>query len=112
MFVIAGEYNLNKKLGIVADRCAICGEVTLLRATKLARMDHAYFIPVSYRKQLGTVLACSECKGKSMCCPQSFSCFLPEKEARSLPLGEVLLRTNPHLAESISHRARLERESL
>jgi hypothetical protein len=112
MFVIAGEYNLDKKLGMVADRCTICGSVTLLSATKLARMDHAYFIPVSSRKQLGTVLVCSECKGKSVCSPQSFACFLPEKEARSLSLNEVLLRTNPRLAESMNHRARLERESL
>lgn len=110
MLVIAGDYNLDKDLGVVADRCAICGEIGLLRATKIVRLAHAYFIPIGSRRYLGATLACADCGGTAPCDLRKYADFVPRDEAQSLPIGEILLWTNPRLAETISHRALLEQE--
>ena len=108
--VVAGEYNLDKTLGWVAGRCAVCGQLTLLRAKNIVRQGHAWFIPIESRRLLYTELKCQQCGGKSSCEQKAFASFLPKEEANSLHFGEVLLRTNPGLANNIGNRARLEEE--
>lgn len=112
MLVIAGDYNLDKNLGAVADRCPICGEITILRVTKLVRLAHAYFIPVGARRYLGAIMACGDCGGTSPCEQQKYAGFVPYNDAKDMEIGEVMLRTNPRLAEAISRRALLEQELL
>ncbi len=52
MFIIAGESESEKKLGVVADKCLICGQVTVLRVTQIQGRPHIYLILPAWQNRL------------------------------------------------------------
>ncbi len=108
MFIIAGESESEKKLGVVADKCLICGQVTVLRVTQICRRPHIYLIPLGSAKPVATILTCNGCGGKATGGPHAFAQFLTEKQAKTMSVGEILEQTNPPLAKAIAYRAQLE----
>jgi hypothetical protein len=108
MFIVFGEYDTESEIGVVADTCRVCGDLNVLRASRIFRKSHVYFLPVGSGKVKDTLVTCAGCNGKASFEPTNSTEFLPEKEALSMSLGQILWKTNPTLAESTAFRMRLE----
>jgi membrane protein implicated in regulation of membrane protease activity len=111
VFIIHGTRTDEKKLGVVADECPVCGEVTSHRLSEFYRADHLYFIPMGRGELVGAVLTCMQCGREYGSAAGAYAAPLSEKEARSLEPRELLERTNPRLAQQIELRARWEQEA-
>jgi hypothetical protein len=112
VFIFWGEYERVRKQGVVADRCKGCSQITQLRVSRIYRVSHVYFIPLGSGKLHSTVAECTECGHKVPFRNEKYSRLVPENEADSLTVDEVLKKTNPPLARSTAELQQLEREAI
>ena len=80
MLIVWGETDSERQRGAVADRCSTCGDVAVLRVHDIYRKSHIYYIPLGSGRLIGTVLTCGNCGGKTLCNPEAYAQFLPEKQ--------------------------------
>ena len=110
MLVIHGTYSSEKQRGIVVDQCAHCNAPTIHRITQHFRTPHLYFVPLG-AQLFATTIGCIECGAKKSCPKKRYARTLAELEARSMRVGEILLKTNPELAKTIEYRTQLNEQA-
>jgi hypothetical protein len=111
VFIVHGTRTDEKKRGVVADNCRACGELTIHHLSEFYRRTHLYFIPLGRGELVGAVLTCTECGGKFDAAAGSYAELLCEEEARSMDVRDLVLRTNPRLAEAIAFRTGLKQDA-
>jgi hypothetical protein len=111
VFIFWGEYDKAKSRGMVADRCKGCGELTVMRVSHIYQVSHVYLIPLGSGKLRATVAECTECGHKAPFRDDKYPRLVPEEEADSLTITEVLRQTNPRLAKAKDEREQLERQA-
>ncbi|VTU00760.1 unnamed protein product [Gemmataceae bacterium] len=108
MFIVWGELNVEKRLGVAADKCPLCSRVSLVNVVGVYRKQHIYYIPLGSGTLAATVLTCQDCGGKMTCATHPYSRLLPHSQAGAMHVGEVLEQTNPSQAKAIVSRMQLE----
>jgi membrane protein implicated in regulation of membrane protease activity len=108
MFILHGHYDRERPQGMVADKCDYCGEVTLFQLTQHFRVPHVYFIPLGKGDLIDSVLECTECGRRAATRLVDYVRVIPEKQARTLSLAEIMEETNPRLAELAAALAQLD----
>lgn len=95
MIIIWGEYNKQNNLGMVADYCGQCLEVTRFKVVDHRRVSHVYYIPSGNGTRIMLCRTCCTCDITYECKKKDYAEILPMIEGREMPIGELLLRTNP-----------------
>ncbi len=107
MFFVWGPHSSVSDLGVVADLCPQCAAVTPCRVFGKVEGAHIFFIPVaSGITELAAV--CGHCQKRFRCDINRYKTILPEFEAFSLSVEELLDRTNPTLKAKIEWSTKCE----
>jgi hypothetical protein len=97
-----GRKRWPQNLGAVADWCETCQRVQAFTVTNYWESAHVCGISVGRHVLAETLRDCWDCGSEFYSHPEEYDGFLPESEAKQLPSGELLRRTNARL------QARLE----
>jgi hypothetical protein len=111
MWLIYGHTERRKRRGIVADECPLCEDVRPFLVTEHYVVSHLYFIPLGRGRLQASVRRCQACQGAFACDSTLYDQFLSVRQARTLPIDELLEQTNPNLARAREARLQLEREA-
>jgi hypothetical protein len=107
MWFVWGPSTGVKELGVVAEQCPICKCISPCRLVGRFEGFHVYFITMA-ASVTKTACTCSLCGGQF---PGEFWRYgspVPPALADSMPIEELIKRTNPGLKDRIEHEQKLE----
>src|SRR5262249_45583734 len=89
-----------RDVGVMAERCPHCERITACLLRSVQSGFSLFFLKTfaSFREASGF---CTECHKAFHCDTWRYACVVPVKEARGLAIEELLIRTNPGLAERV-----------
>jgi hypothetical protein len=109
MFIIWGETDSERKIGVVADACRRCGKTTTLDLSVVRRGPHVNGIPTGRGRTIMTIVTCHECGRRKRFDRKAYRDFVEEEESLEMSLEDILRETNPSLAQHVAEGTRLER---
>ncbi len=86
-------------LGVVAEHCLHCQQITPCTIRSTDHLAHVCFVKMTTSKE--TACLCGVCGGSFPCVLWRYPELVPVQEAKVLPAEGLLARTNPGLAERI-----------
>jgi hypothetical protein len=104
---IWGDVSGEQDLGVVAERCPLCGTVAACRVTGLVQGIHVFFVPVM-SGVTKTVCTCSSCGGHFAGNSGRYKTVVPAFDAITLTMEVLLERTNPALKVELAWSNMLE----
>ncbi len=107
MWIFWGTQTQREVLGIAADLCANCNALQTFMITDHYKSDHIQFIRTSAWGYVATTKKCASCGTERVCNKRSYGALISLAE-QSLPIEEILKRTNPRIAAKLNDEARKE----
>ncbi len=108
MIIIWGSKHRKNDLGVVAEWCDSCQSVQPAIVTEHYQVGHIYYIPLGKGTLKATSRQCMRCGGEFMAERSAYSAFLPAAQVRAVNTDDLMVRTNPGLADTIIERRQLE----
>ncbi len=87
-------------LGVVAEHCPHCARVVPCLLRSVSRGNYVFFLKTTALTTERSCL-CTLCLKAFACEPWRYLIFVPIQEAKTLPVEDLLTRTNPSLAERL-----------
>src|SRR5262245_5322086 len=104
MIFIHGTKIRTEYLGTVAEWCEVCERVRVFNLQDRFRSAHLYFIRITPETQLAPARKCWRCCAEFYFDFQDYPEMLTEEEGRTLPMDEIIRRTNPRLCRETEPR--------
>src|SRR5262245_44104647 len=92
-----------RDLGVVAEYCPYCERLMSCLLRSVCRGDYILFLKVTEPLQENSCL-CTGCLKPFPCIQWRYAAAVPVQEAKTLPLDDLLTRTNPVLALRIQFK--------
>jgi len=100
MWIIWGKTTETKDLGVVAEYCPRCEQITPCVVQAVSEEDHVLFVKITEATKESSCL-CRVCGSSFPCQLWRFPDLVPVQEAAALSLEDLLTRTNPGLTERV-----------
>src|SRR5215831_2876958 len=89
-----------RDLGVVAEQCPHCERVMPCLLRSVCRGNYVFFMKTAAPIKESCCL-CTVCLKALPCEHWRYAAVVPIREAKALPIGDLLARTNPGLAERL-----------
>ncbi len=106
MRTIWGPVTEIRDLGVVAERCPYCEQVEPCLLRSVCRGHYVCFVKTTAPTSESSCL-CTGCHKAFPCEGWRYATLLPIQEAKTVPVQELLARTNPGLAERLQLNAQI-----
>ena len=94
---LRGRDEFSKRLGSVADYCAVCRKIGPFEVFQKRVAEHICFIPIERGRSSGAVRVCESCRTESLCSVGQYTSF--ERTAGG-PLEALIESTFPTIREA------------
>jgi hypothetical protein len=98
MWTIWGPVTEVRDLGVVAEQCPYCARVLPCFLRSVCRSNYVFFVKTTSPTPESSCL-CTVCLKAFPCEPWRYATLVSIREAKTLPVEDLLARTNPVLAE-------------
>ncbi len=104
MFIVWGTYVRRRRVGQVAEYCAVCRAIKAAKLVELRQIGHLYYIPLGRAKPIGHSLTCAECSSELAVDLDRYAAISTEPGGS---LDDLMAETNPGLLDEVEQRIEL-----